>query len=279
MRLRRIDPAHDREPLRRFLAQSDPHDYLLEGLDDWVRDGRLWVGEVERYWVAFGRLHDLGRGEGWLSGLRVARPERRHGYGAGLLSGLMTDARALGLWELRAAIEDGNRASRRLFERHGFEPVAEMTLRRGAAVHAEVPPLRRLRPEERFEEGVGWIPAATGRSDVLPGSDGGRFGRWEPRLLERWAREGKLFAGHGVAVAVQVDWLDSPRTLWVNPLRGEPGTLIPAVGALASRLDQEEWQAFLPSGDPEREEYARLGLRPHPSWGDRVHLYERVEPR
>lgn len=279
MRVHPVDPARDLDRLREFLSTSDPSDYLLDDLDGWIGDGRLWAGEVDGRWVAFGRLHDLGRAEGWLSGLRVARAERGHGLGADLLRALIADARSLGLRELRATIEDGNRASRRLFERQGFGSVVEMTLRCGSAGASDARTLRRLGPDDSFAEGVGWIPAATGRSDVLPGSDGGRFGVWDPRLLERWAREGKLFVGPGVAVAVQVDWLVAPRTLWVNPLRGEPSVLFPAVGALAKRLGQEVWQAFLPTSDRAREEYARLGLRPHPHWGDRVHLYERVEPR
>lgn len=277
--LRRIEPAQDRDRLREFLSESDPRDYLLDDLESWIRDGRLWAGEDQDRWVAFGRLHDLGHAEGWLSGLRVARAERGHGLGTELLSGLLADARSLGLRGIRATIEDGNRASRRLFERHGFEAVAEMTLRCGPVGGSEAPLLRRLRPDEPFEERVGWLPALTGRSDVLPGSDGGRFGRWDARLLGRWAHEGKLYVGAGLAVAVQVDWLDHPRTLWANPLQGDPSALIPAIGALAKRLGQEQWQAFLPTGDAPREAYARLGLQPHPSWGDRVHLYERVDAR
>jgi hypothetical protein len=44
-------------------------------------------------------------------------------------------------------------------------------------------------------------------------------------------------------------------------------------------LGHEEWQSFLPSTEPLRAEYASCGAAPHPLWGDRVHLYERLEQR
>jgi len=125
---------------------------------------------------------------------------------------------------------------------------------------------------------VGWLPRATGYVDVLPGEDGGRFGRWRRSLVERWTREGKLYVAEGVAVAVQVDWWTSPRTLWANPLQGEVGELVDAVSTLAASLGHEEWQAFLPSSEALRRDYARLGLVPHPAWGDRLRIFEWNDP-
>lgn len=277
MELHRLNPERELERLREFLSESDPRDYLLEDIEEWARDGRLWVGVEGGSWVAFGRIHDLGQGEGWVSGLRVALSRRGQGLGGQLLSDLLSDARSIGLTEVRAVIEDGNRVSRRLFARHGFRPIFEMTLRRAKAGTVEAEPLRRARTGDRPDGPIGWIPSLTGRVDLLPGSDGGRFGRWDPRLLDRWIKEGKLYVGPGLAASVQVDWLREPRTLWVNPLRGEPGTLLPAVASLAKTLGQEEWQGYLPSTEHLRRLYANLGLSPHAFWGDRIHLYEWTE--
>jgi len=277
MEFRRLVAERDVERLRAFLSESDPEDYLLEGIEEGVRDGRLWVGVEAERWVSFGRLHDLGHGEGWLSGLRVERSRRGQGFGSRLLDGLLGDGRSLGLSEFRAVIEDGNRASQELFARHGFQPIVEMALRRGKMGNSNTATLRRARAEDRIKGPIGWIPGQLGRVDLLPGSAGGRFGRWDPRVLDRWIQEGKLFLGPGLAVAVQPDWLPEPRTMWVNPLQGTPGTLLPAVASLAKTLGQEEWQAFLPSTEALRREYSDLGLEPHPAWGDRIHLYERSE--
>jgi hypothetical protein len=87
-----------------------------------------------------------------------------------------------------------------------------------------------------------------------------------------------LYVGPRLAAAVQVDWWKEPRTLWVNPLVGEPAVLFPAISALAHTLGHEEWQAFLPSLETFRAQYVTLGLVPHPAWGDRVLLYERLDP-
>jgi len=102
---------------------------------------------------------------------------------------------------------------------------------------------------------------------------------WRPALYDRWSRSEALYLGNGVSVAVQPDWWKRPRTLWVNPLQGETEALVRAVGALTHELGHEEWQAFFPSTDDLRAEFDRLGLLPHPAWGDRVQLYERVESR
>ena len=276
MELHRLDREHELERLREFLSESDPHDYLLEDIDEWTREGRLWVGVDDGSWVAFGRVHDLGSGQGWVSGLRVGRSRRRQGIGSQLLSGMLSDALSVGLTEVRAVIEDGNLASQRLFARHGFQPIFEMALRRAKAGTGGTERLRRARAGDRLDGPIEWVPSAAGRVDLLPGAEGGRFGRWDPRIVDRWVQEGKLFLGPGLAAAVQVDWLAEPRTMWVNPLQGEAGSLFPAVGLLAKTLGQEEWQAFLPSSDRLRDLYTKLGLSPHPFWGDRVHLYEQA---
>ena len=277
MELHRLDPGHELKRLGEFLSESDPHDYLLEDIEEWARDGRLWVGVEGGSWVAFGRIHDLGHGEGWVSGLRVGLLRRGQGLGGRLLSGLLSDARSIGLTELRAVIEDGNWVSRRLFARHGFRPIFEMTLRRARAGTAGAEPLSMARTGDRVDGPIGWVPSLTGRVDLLPGAEGGRFGRWDPRILDRWIKERKLYVGRELAAAVQVDWLREPRTMWVNPLQGEPRALLPAITLLAKALGQEEWQAYLPSTEHLRNEYANLGLNPHAFWGDRIHLYERTD--
>jgi GNAT superfamily N-acetyltransferase len=274
MEFHRLEPTRELNHLRRFLSEAEPGDYLLEDLSEWIRDGRLWAGEDRGEWVAFGRLHDLGDAEGWVSGMRVLPARRGQGVGARLLDALLTDARAIGITALRAAIEEENIVSRRLFERLGFREVVPMTLRRGFAQAGPANLLRRARPDERLDGPVGWMPAFAHRVDVLPGTDGGRLGGWRPSLVPRWAQEGKLYLGPGLAAAVQVDWWKEPRTLWVNPLRGEPAPLFSALSELTKRLEHEEWQAFLPSTEELRAEYARCGTVPHPAWGDRIGLYE-----
>ena len=278
MRFHRIDPTHELGRLREFLAASDPNDYLLEEVSEWIHRGRLWAGEVDGEWLTFGRLDDLGDGEGWVSAFRVAAPRRGEGLGRELLGHILSDARSIGLTSLRAAIEFENAASSRLFTRFGFGPVLEVTLRCGRPLSSERSLLRRADPGGHLTGPIGWFPSSSGYVDLLPGTDGGRFGRWRPSLAERWANEGKLYVAPGLAVAVQEDWWTTPRTLWVNPLQGEPAPLVSSVSSLTHALGHQEWQAFLPSSDDARAEYDRLGLFRHPFWGDRVRIFERNEP-
>ena len=278
MEFHRVEPHHERTRLREFLAGSDPDDYLLEEFDEWVLRDRLWVGEDDGRWVAFGRLHDLGEGEGWVSGVRVVPDRRGHGLGGELVDRILSDARSLRLEAVRAVIENENTASSRLFGRHRFAVATEMTLRCGTPALSGSGALRPARPGEGIPGPIGWLAGSTGRVDVLPGVDGGRFGRWRPELVRRWSEEGKLFLGPGIAVAVQTDWWKAPRTLWANPLVGDVAPLVRALAALTRSLQHEQWQAFLPSGATQRAEYEQLGLRPHPEWGDRVRLFEWLSP-
>ena len=107
MEFHRIDPDLDPSTLREFLSASDPDDYLLEDLAEWVRSDRLWAGMENGEWVAFGRLHDLGFREGWVSGIRVRASRRNQGLGAQLLDGLLGDARSVGLTSALAPRCDG----------------------------------------------------------------------------------------------------------------------------------------------------------------------------
>ncbi len=277
--LRPLDPTRDLDRLRAFLRDADPEDYLLEGTEEWIAEGRSWVVEDRGAWIGFGRLHDLGESEGWLSGLRVAPARRREGVGRRLLDRLLEDAASIGISTHRAVIEDGNAASRGLFEGLGFRSKVVLTLRRGYArspVRKE-PAWRLAAPDERPHGAIGWLPAACGRVDLLPGSDAGRFGRWRDSLPARWASERKLYLSDDLAVAAQIDWWPRPRTLWVNPLVGEVGRLLPALGSLAGALGHAEWQAFLPADPAARVAYAAAGAVPNPHWGNRAHLYERAD--
>lgn len=278
MDVHRVDPERDVDRLRSFLSEADREDYLLAGLDSWIHHGRLWYAEEDGRWIAFARLHDLGEGEGWLSGMRVAPSRRGQGVGTRFLGHLLRDARSVGISAVRVVIEDENVPSRRQVLRAGFRQVeTELTVRRGLAQHDGANSLHPVDAGEVVKRPVGWVPGRCSRVDLLPGREGGRFGTWRPALLARWAAEGKLYAGGGAAAAVLVDWRASPRTLWVNPLQGSPAELLPALSRLAAALRHVEWQAFLPATDELRSEYAASGAVPHPSWGERAHLYERID--
>ena len=246
---------------------------------DWVREGRHWVLTEDDTWVAFGRLHDLGSGEGWLSGARVRSDRRGSGIGTRLLAHQLDDARSIGLNALRAVVEDENLPSRRLFDRFGFRTAAELTLRRGSARADPAYRLTPVAPDRARGDPIGWLPAMVDRVDLLPGSDGGRFGRWRPELLDRWAREGKLYSNGNALVAVQVDWWTDPRTMWVNPLRGDPPSLLRAVASLAQSLHHAEWQGFFPLSEPFLTACAADDSLLPPRWGERVRLYELVPER
>jgi len=279
MQLRRFEPESDAGALRRFLVRGDPEDYLLADLDAWTRVGRGWVGVDGDEWVAFGRLEELGRLEGWISAMRVDPGRQRSGLGKQLLGGLLADAASLGLQSLRAVIEDRNEPSRRLFGALGFHESIPLSLRQGLAVGTGSPSLRAARSSEVPTEVPYWAQLNSGLIDLLPGDGGGRFGTWHRSLASGWASEGKLFAAEELAVAVRPDWGTDPRTLWVVPVSGAPERLFPALGGLCQTLGHEAWLGFLPGAEEFRHRLDRSGSAAYPAWGAHVHLFEREVPR
>lgn len=79
--LRPADPD-DRSRIFAFLQEVwDGEDYLPSVWDDWVADpsGQLVVAELDGEPIATARIVNLGCGEFWLEGLRVAEPYRMRG--------------------------------------------------------------------------------------------------------------------------------------------------------------------------------------------------------
>jgi hypothetical protein len=79
--IRQAEPD-DRSRIFAFLQEVwDGEDYLPSVWDDWVVDpaGQLVVAELDGEPIATARIVNLGHGEFWLEGLRVAKPYRMRG--------------------------------------------------------------------------------------------------------------------------------------------------------------------------------------------------------
>jgi ribosomal protein S18 acetylase RimI-like enzyme len=122
--------AEDREAVFAFCARTwgDGGDYIPDVWDDWLTDvtGAVLVGVVGGQPVAISHVRMTASDEAWIEGVRVAPEMRRHGIARTLISRSLVRAREMGAATVRMFTGATNVASQRLFERFGFERIAEL---------------------------------------------------------------------------------------------------------------------------------------------------------
>ncbi len=277
VRLRAIALPRERETVLRFLRDSNPEDYLLSYVPTWNEgEGHLLLEDLGE-WVGLATLEDLGEGEAWIGGLRIARPLRGRGFGGHLLEGVISWGSGRGLRVFRALVERENVASHALFRRHGFLSVADLTLQSGPALRSpSLPPIHRVgREGPPLDLRPGWTAQRYGRVDRVGPHHVGRFVGWREGLLDRWAEEGSLYLSGDNAWLARAQGEAGTGSLWVSPLRGELQQWTRCASHQARTLGLPSWEAFLPETRADLEAYRGAGLGWAGTWGESVTLYER----
>jgi ribosomal-protein-alanine N-acetyltransferase len=82
-----------------------------------------WVAEQDGYPVGYAGLLALPP-DADVQTVGVAPADRGHGIGDRLMAELISEARRRECRQLMLEVEDDNDAARRLYDRHGFEPLA-----------------------------------------------------------------------------------------------------------------------------------------------------------
>lgn len=116
-------------------------DYIRYVWDDWLtaRAQPLLIGELAGEPVAIARLGDLGNGEGWFQGLRVAEQARGQGIGRRMLETCLLLSRQRGDRSLRLMTDGDNAAMQHMATAAGLRLEIDAGWLRG-------PPLERSRP-------------------------------------------------------------------------------------------------------------------------------------
>jgi hypothetical protein len=251
---------------------------MLRIAPDWIQKqsplGAWLDGDV----VAVVRLEDLGEGEGWCGGLRVAPELRRKGIGRMIMEYLMTVAKVRGIAILRDLIEEDNTPSRQLARSLGFRELMMASHLAGtftpgqrkvsATAASTVPDIGRL----------SWVRALGGYM-VTTGPERFRFAR---ATKDRLAREVEWGTLYDLAEDRGCFLLSKPvRIAWANrivrsfaPLNGPLEDLIDAAesqtGGDGSRVD-----GFLPIDARALQVAEDRGWKPGEMWGMRIVLCER----
>lgn len=116
--------AADKAAVVEFTATVwNGNDYLGSVWDEWLSasDGPLLVGELRGEAVAVAKLSELGEGEGWFQGLRVAPQARGQGFARRMLEHCAEFSRRRGDRSLRLMTDADNSAMQRVLAAAGFQ--------------------------------------------------------------------------------------------------------------------------------------------------------------
>ena len=119
--------ASDRAAALGICARLHPGgDYVGDVWDSWMREGSLRAARGPDGPVGLCGVSVRG-GEAWMEGLRVDARLHGRGIGSMLVADAASEARSRGARVMRAFVQEGNSASRRLALRSGFAPCGEWT--------------------------------------------------------------------------------------------------------------------------------------------------------
>ncbi|MEA3312221.1 MAG: GNAT family N-acetyltransferase [candidate division WOR-3 bacterium] len=111
----------DREGILKVASATwEGWDYVPLFLEDWIREGGLYVAEVGDEIVGITKTTELSSGELWLEAIRVAEEHRRKGLGREIAERQLELALASNPKSIRLSTADVNTASLAIIRRLGF---------------------------------------------------------------------------------------------------------------------------------------------------------------
>ncbi|HZW04402.1 MAG TPA: GNAT family N-acetyltransferase, partial [Anaerolineaceae bacterium] len=165
--------------------------YIREVWDEWLDDptGPLLVGELDGQPVTLMKLSDLGSGECWLHGLRVAEEVRRRGFARAMITHALSLVQAAGDGVARFMTSEDNHPIHHIAEELGCRPVAAGVWFAGRGTPSE----RRLVPLDELH--LDWLLEQIRSSDLLERNHGLYAFHWRFQPLGRDALRDHLSAG------------------------------------------------------------------------------------
>ncbi len=125
MNLRQALPA-DRGAILEIASRTwEGWDYVPLFLDQWIREGGLYVAEVEKRIIGLTKTTELSPGELWLEGIRVAESERGKGLGLEIAHKQLELALLSTPRSIRLSTADVNDVSRNVIKSIGFRKYVE----------------------------------------------------------------------------------------------------------------------------------------------------------
>lgn len=270
LHIRRAKPE-DKDPVLAFTAKVwNGEDYIHEEWDDWLADhsGPLLIGEYSGQPVAMMKITDLGSGEAWLHGLRVADEARRRGVGRALVEHALQLVQQTGDEVARFMTGEENEPIHRIAAALGFQQVAAGAWFVGRATPSE----RQLVPLDELH--LDWLLDQLRSSELLSRTHGLYAFHWRYQPLNRDAFREHFLAGQVLTLPDSDAWaivdFEDP---WLGFAHGDPQPLVALLHGLRAHpalATGQELFALVPPDCELAKRLAEAGFRPE-SHGERCY--------
>lgn len=270
----------DLPALRSLLERSVPDDYILPMAGPWLKGGHALGAWRAGTLLAVLRLDDLGDGEGWIGGIRVAPGLRRQGLGRSLMDYTHGEAKRRGLTQLRMLIEEENAPSEALARSTGYSMTGKVSHLAGTLTSTAHAPRAELLATEPTGDPrrMRWVEAFGGLFSPMV-VERLRLVRATGERLRREARSGNLWGVQGsdtrfvLSPPFSATWTPS-RVRSLSPLDGPLEEILDATHALTAG-EGVIIDVFLPVEERALQVAEARGLVRGALWGATIGLYER----
>ncbi len=262
----RFREAHqqDKEEILRIASHTwEGWDYVPLLLDNWLKEGGLFVAEAAGRIVGMTKTTTLSSGELWLEGLRVGEEYRHQGIGERLAKFQLEEALSRRPYSLGLSTGEINRTSIKIIERMGFRLLSTYA---------------RLLTKVRKPEGLPFPKTLTSvrevwdlvkTSEFLRFSHGLLPGNWvfyqaREEKIREFASSGRVWKGKGGVFILQphrYDPQNSSEIIFFSPSKGKVLILLEEINLVAFQGGFKELSCFLPESYKE-ENFAEGGFKP-----------------
>ncbi len=248
IRFREATPL-DKEGILKIASRTwEGWDYVPLIIDDWLREGGLFLAEKEGKIVGLTKTTLLSPGELWLEGLRVREDLRGQGIGQRLAKFQLDEALSRKPSSLRLSTAEVNQTSMRIIERLGFHHLCTFTYLEAKVREPRMASL--LRPLRSAEEGWRTVEG----SEFLRFSQGLLPAGWifyeaTRDLVANLVRAGMMFRSqNGVAILqpYRYDPQKAAEITFFSTSREDISELLNELNSLAFDIGYKEFSCFLP---------------------------------
>jgi GNAT superfamily N-acetyltransferase len=250
--------ASDRDAVFTFTEGVwNGEDYIRYVWEEWLAetDDPPFVATIDEQPIALVKLSNLGDGEGWIHGVRVAEEFRGRGIARALLRYCVERSQQRGARIVRLMTSEENRAMRTTAEAVGFRMVSAATWFTGpaAATHWRLAPL----PTSAYDRI---------RNNFVTIKPQLYCVGWRYRALTAERLREHLEAGEILGLPETDAWaiVVPDDTIWVGAAYGEPDALtelLRAIPAHPARTSDSAVRALTPSTSPFAETLSMAGYR------------------
>ena len=265
----------DKKAIASLCRRSIRHDYVPMFLDDYIREGGLFIALDAGSVVGMVKHSRCPGGDGWLGAGRTDPNYRRRGVGTAVVAACCRHSASKGASFVRLWSNRSNKPAQIAVRSMGFKDMGPFV-----RVMKRVR-VKRGRSSLRPERDVKTVNSLLHGSQLLEESEGyvgvgNRFIKMNSKAVSELTRAGKMFrTGDGICWIEDRAWGD----VWTGViefsiLAGDPESLLKEVETYTRQRGFTELHVYFPAKTRALQTSKRLGFKTV-SWGSDVVLFEK----